>query len=173
MILRRGNPPLGTGAQARNWDGLQFLGGRLRDTFEEVARGLGYVQLNEEGGFVMQEMRAFGTSPRAYRATFFCIFAVDGNDMRSALGEFGDEISRDFQGGCDALLRDLSRTLQLMGWSLLDYNLPSAGCQSTTSAENKPLVIRVRQELDQRRREHGDKSRRLQPALNAEQGAFV
>ena len=172
VILRRGNPLLGTGAQARDWDGLRLLGGSLRDTFEDVARGLGYVQLHEEGRTVMQEMRVFGASPRAYRTTF-CIFAVDGNDMRSALEEFGEQMSRDFRGGRSALLRDLDRTLQFMGSSLEQCNLPPVGRGQGVSSQSNPLVYRVRQELDQRRRERGDEFRRLRPGLNAEQGAFV
>ena len=104
VILRRGNPLLGSGPPARSWDERRFVGGTLRPTFEEVARALGYVELNEEGRTVTQEMRVFGANPDTFRTTF-CIFEVDGNEMRASLHEFGVVMSRDFRGGQDALLR--------------------------------------------------------------------
>lgn len=117
MTLRRGQPPLGSGAQARRRDGLRLFGGSLRETCEEVPRGLGYVQINEDGRTVMQETSVFGASPRQYR-TIFYIFAVDKNDRRSALGEFSDMTIVATLGG---------RALQYIGSRRCDCNLPSVG----------------------------------------------
>jgi len=106
VLLRNGNPALGTGPQPRTWADLRVVDGHDAGTFESAARGLGYVRDNEEGLAVMQEMSAFGATPRAFRATL-AIFASDGNDMNRALEEFAPFMSRDFQGRRDLLLRDL------------------------------------------------------------------
>ena len=46
----------------------------------------------------MQEIRVFGASPRSYR-TIFDFFTVDGNNIRSALDKFGDDMSHDVREG--------------------------------------------------------------------------
>ncbi|CAN0162801.1 unnamed protein product, partial [Ectocarpus fasciculatus] len=172
VVLRRGNPPLGDGAQSRTWEDLRTVHGRQARTYEEVARALGYVQLHEEGRTVMQEMTVFGASPRSFRTTF-CMFAVDGNDMSAALDEFGDTMSRDLRGRRDLLLVELRRTLEFMGSSLERCNLPSVGRGPELPSEMNPLVIRVRHELRTRRAERGREFQRLRVMLNEEQGAFV
>lgn len=172
VVLRRGNPPLGDGAQARTWEDLRTVDGRVARTYEEVARSLGYVQLHEEGRTVMQEMVVFGASPRSLRNTF-CMFAVDGNDMSTALEEFGDTMSRDLRGRRDLLLVELRRTLEFMGSSLERCNLPSVGRGTELPSEMNPLVIRVRHELQARRAERGREFERRRVMLNGEQRAFV
>lgn len=162
-MLRRRNPPLGTGARARGWDGLRFFGGRASPlTFEEVVRGLGYVQLNEGGRIVMQEMRVVGACLCVDKATF-CVFAVEGNNMPYALDAFGDEMGHDFWRGRKTLLRGLGRTLQLMRPSLRDYSLPSVGLGRNVSVERNALAIGRRA----RRRPEAAQARRRVPASAA------
>ncbi len=173
VLLRNGNPALGTGPQPRTWAGLRVVDGADAGTFESTARRLGYVRDNEEGLAVMQEMAAFGATPRAFRATL-AIFASDGNDMNRALEEFTPFMSRDLQGRRDSLLRDLERTLAQMGTSLEECNLPPPPRRGAAGTdETNPLVVRVRGELLERRQERLREFHRLRGQLNAEQRGFV